>query len=312
MTVLNRYSPSTDIVLECNDSVKFTRKLQDESVRLVITSPPYNIGKSYETRVSIQDYLETQTELIRELIRVLSPDGSICWQVGNYIKGSEVYPLDIYYYPIFKNAGLQLRNRIIWHFGHGLHARKRFSGRYETLLWFTKTDNYVFNLDDIRIPSKYPNKRHFKGSKKGELSGNPLGKNPSDFWEQLQKDFDNGVWEIPNVKANHVEKTEHPCQFPVELVERCVLAMTNETDIVFDPYAGVASTLVAAVKHGRKAIGVDRSKEYIKIGKERLQRLIDGTLETRQMGKPVYAPTGMEKTSNIPAEWLKLERSGYK
>ena len=308
----DQYSANADIILECNDTVEFTKKLQDESIQLIITSPPYNIGKSYETRVSIQEYLSSQSELIEELVRVLDTRGSICWQVGNYVEKSEVFPLDIYYYPIFKDFGLKLRNRIIWHFGHGLHASKRFSGRYETLLWFTKTDDYVFNLDNVRIPSKYPNKRHFKGDKKGELSGNPLGKNPSDFWGRLQEDFDNGLWEIPNVKANHIEKTIHPCQFPVELVERCVLALTNENDTVFDPYAGVASSLIAAAKHERKAFGVDRAEEYIGIGKERLQQFLNGTLETRPIGKPVYEPTGNEKISQIPLEWQQLEGSIYK
>lgn len=312
LILAKQYSADADIVLECNDTVKFTKKIPSESLQLIITSPPYNIGKSYETRVSIQDYLDTQTELIKELVRTLRPNGSLCWQVGNYIEKSEVFPLDIYYYPIFKDAGLKLRNRIIWHFGHGLHASKRFSGRYETMLWFTKTDDYVFNLDEVRVPSKYPNKRHFKGEKKGELSGNPQGKNPSDFWGEIQKEFDNGIWGIPNVKANHIEKTKHPCQFPVELVERCVLAMTNEGDTVFDPYAGVASSLVAAAKHNRKALGVDRSKEYIQIGQERLNKLIEGTLETRPIGKPVYEPTGKEKITQIPIEWLRLERSIYK
>ena len=106
----------------------------------------------------------------------------------------------------------------------GLHCKKRLSGRYETILWFTKSDDYTFNLDPIRVPQKYPNKKYFKGKNKGKLSCNPLGKNPSD------------VWEIPNVKHNHVEKTEHPCQFPVELVDRLVLSLTNEGDVVFDPF----------------------------------------------------------------------------
>jgi adenine-specific DNA-methyltransferase len=308
----NKYMKDADIVLECNDAIKFTQKLKDESVQLIVTSPPYNIGKSYETRVSIKDYLDAQGELIREFVRILKPTGSICWQVGNYVDKSEVFPLDIYYYPLFKEAGLKLRNRIIWHFGHGLHARKRFSGRYETLLWFTKTDDYVFNLDDVRVPSKYPNKRYFKGEKKGELSGNPLGKNPSDFWGQLQEDFDSGIWDIPNVKSNHIEKTTHPCQYPVELIERCVLAMTNKNDIVFDPYAGVASSLIAAVKNGRRAFGVDWVEEYIAIGTNRLKQLIKGTLLTRPMGKPVYEPTGQEKITQVPAEWRQVERSIYK
>lgn len=312
LTILNTYQQDAKIVLECNDTLAFTKKIPDESIQLIITSPPYNIGKSYETRVSIQEYLSGQVELIKELVRILKPSGSICWQVGNYVEKSEVFPLDIYYYPIFKDLGLKLRNRIVWHFGHGLHASKRFSGRYETLLWFTKTDDYTFNLDDVRVPSKYPSKRHFKGEKKGELSGNPLGKNPSDFWEKIQDDFESGVWEIPNVKSNHIEKTEHPCQFPVELVERCVLAMSNKNDVVYDPYAGVASSLIAAVKNDRSALGVDRDQTYINIGTMRLSKLLNGLLETRPIGKPIHQPTGSEKITQVPEEWLILERSIYK
>lgn len=146
--------------------------------------------------------------------------------MGNYVDNGEIIPLDILLYPIFSSFKLKLRNRIVWHFGHGLHASKRFSGRYEVILWFTKTDEYVFNLDNVRVPQKLPNKKHFKGPNKGKLSGHPLGKNPSD------------VWEIPNVKSNHVEKTIHPCQFPVELIERLVLALTDEGDWVFDPFIG--------------------------------------------------------------------------
>ena len=293
-----------EYVYECGETLEFAKSLPKAAAQLIITSPPYNIGKSYETRVSIQEYLKTQQEIIAELVRVLAPRGSLCWQVGNYVNKGEVFPLDIYYYDIFKNFNLKLRNRVIWHFGHGLHASKRFSGRYETLLWFTKTDNYVFNLDNIRIPSKYPSKRHFKGLRKGELSGNPNGKNPSDFWSFLLQEWEAGLWDIPNVKSNHPEKTSHPCQFPVELVERCVLALTNEQDTVFDPYAGVGTTLIAALKHGRKALGVDRCREYVLTGLERIKKLQAGELKTRALGQPVYVPTGREKISQVPAEWL--------
>lgn len=310
-TFMNQYDQKADIVLENNDSLIFTKKIPDQSIQLIVTSPPYNIGKSYETRVSITDYLDSQKELINELVRVLNDNGSICWQVGNYVYKGEVFPLDIFYYSMFKDLGLKLRNRIIWHFGHGLHAQKRFSGRYETLLWFTKTDNYIFNLDEVRIPSTYPNKRYYKGDKKGQLSGNPRGKNPSDFWEFLQDEWCGGVWEIPNVKANHVEKLNHPCQFPVELVERCVLALTNENDIVFDPYAGVASALIAAIKHNRRAYGVDYIHDYIEIGTDRITKLLNNQLPTRPLGRPVYTPTGKEKIVLVPVEWKLFEGSVY-
>ena len=184
---------------------------------------------------------------------MLHPRGSICWQVGNHVQNGEIVPLDIALYPVFREHGLKLRNRVVWHFEHGLHCSKRLSGRYETILWFTKTDDYTFNLDPIRVPSKYPGKKCFKGPKIGQLSGDPLGKNSSD------------VWIFPNVKNNHVEKTVHPCQFPVELAERLVLALTEEGDAVFDPYMGVGSTVIAALKHGRTGYGCDVVQGYVDI-----------------------------------------------
>lgn len=305
MKIENDFSQKSDIVLSLNDASSFLKNVPDNFFKLIITSPPYNIGKSYETKVSIDNYLETQKIIIQELIRTLSNNGSICWQVGNYVLNGEVFPLDIFFYDIFRSQGLKLRNRIIWRFGHGLHANKRFSGRYETILWFTKTDDYTFNLDPVRIPSKYPGKRYYKGDKKGQLSSNPKGKNPSDIWDVLEKDWDSMVWDIPNVKSNHPEKLTHPCQFPVELVERCILALTDEEDCVFDPFAGVASTLIAALKNGRRAFGVDKEKEYVDIGTERIKRYLEGKLKVRELGTPIHQPTGNEKVAQVPKDWKK-------
>jgi len=291
------------IVLHLGDSYDFVRTVPTDTVTLVITSPPYNIGKEYETKVSIEAYLDQQKPVIGELVRVLRDGGSLCWEVGNCIRDSEVFPLDIFYYNLFKNKGLRLRNRIIWHFGHGLHASKRFSGRYETILWFTKGESYVFNLDSVRVPAKYPGKRHFKGANRGKPSGNPLGKNPSDMWEFVAGEWERELWDIPNVKANHPEKTIHPCQFPIELVERCVLALTNEDDWVLDPYCGVGSTLIAGLRHNRRVIGCDREPTYIEIAKERISSFFSGTLKIRPLGKPVYVATGREKVSQTPSEW---------
>ena len=281
--------------------------IEDGKFDLIITSPPYNVGKSYETKTSIEKYLETQEEIINELVRTLSDKGSLCWQVGNYINKGEVFPLDIYYYQIFKKHGLKLRNRIIWHFGHGLHASNRFSGRYETILWFSKTDEYIFNLDNVRVPAKYPGKLHFKGEKKGLPSGNPLGKNPSDIWEIVAKDWETAMWNIPNVKSNHPEKTKHPCQFPIELVERCILALTNEESWVLDPYAGVGSTVIASIKNNRNVIGIEKEKEYCDIAKQRIIDFNEGTLKIRPINKPIHKPSANDKVSQVPKEWLNLE-----
>jgi len=274
-----RLEQDASAVMKPQSNLKFMRTLDDESIDLIVTSPPYNIGKSYEKRSSLEQYVKDQAQVISECVRLLSPTGSICWQVGNHVQKGEIFPLDMVLYHLFKDHGLKLRNRIIWHFEHGLHCQNRLSGRYETILWFTKGDDYTFNLDPIRVPSKYPNKRYYKGPKAGQLSGNPLGKNPGDMWV------------FPNVKNNHVEKTIHPCQFPVELVERLVLSLTNEGDRVFDPYMGVGSTVVGALMHDREGYGCDVSKEYVDVAWERVHALRAGTLQTRPMNKPVYDPT---------------------
>lgn len=266
-------------IMECQDNLSFMHNLPDECMQLIVTSPPYNIGKIYESRSSLDNYVKEQSEVISECVRLLNPRGSLCWQVGNHVHNGEIFPLDTVLYPIFKNYKLQLRNRIIWHFEHGLHCSKRLSGRYETILWFTKTDSYTFNLDPIRVPSKYPGKKYFKGPKAGQLSCNPLGKNPGD------------VWIFPNVKNNHVEKTIHPCQFPVELVERLVLSLSDEGQSVFDPYMGVGSSVIAAIKHGRAGYGCDNVPEYVDIAWDRVNALGASALRTRPMDRPVYDPS---------------------
>ena len=295
------HKPTTDadVILFHGDRLDLMKGLPDKSVKLVVTSPPYNIGKEYEKRKDLDLYLAEQEETIREVIRVLTDDGSICWQVGNHIgKDGEVFPLDALIYAIGKKLGLKLRNRIIWRFGHGLHCTKRFSGRHETIVWFTKGDNYTFNLDPVRVPQKYPGKKNFKKNEKyGTLSGNPLGKNPED------------VWDIPNVKNNHPEKTNHPCQSPIELIERLILSMTNPGDAVLDPYLGVGSAICAAVIHNRKGYGSDIMKEYLEIAEERVKAAANGTLNRRLMGTPVYQPTTNVKLAELPDEFKKARES---
>ena len=153
------------------------------------------------------------------------------------------------------------------------------------------------------MPAKYPGKRHYKGPRVGEPSGNPKGKNPSDVWEVVAADWEREVWDVPNVKANHPEKTEHPCQFPVELVERCVLALTDPDDWVLDPYCGVGSSLLAGLLHGRRVIGAEMMPEYAAAARDRIERLQAGTLPIRPLGRPIHEPTGRERVSRRPEEW---------
>lgn len=299
------------IVVAEGDTAETLKRVPDGTFKLIITSPPYNLGKEYELETELHEYLVRLNPIVDELVRVLNPEGSLCWQVGNYVKHTEVFPLDILFYPFFKRHGLKLRNRVIWHFEHGLHASKRLSGRYETLLWFTKGDRYTFKLDDIRVPSKYPGKTNYKpGKNYGKPSGNPLGKNPSDFWRVLSEDWAGCVWEFPNVKSNHPEKTIHPCQFPIEMVERCVLALTEQDDWVLDPFAGVGSAVLAALKQGRRGMACEKEHRYCQETIKRVGQLYAGTLRYRKLGKPVFQPTGREKVSQIPIEWIEeKERS---
>ncbi|WP_342361273.1 site-specific DNA-methyltransferase [Terrarubrum flagellatum] len=291
------------------DALKALDKVDNNSCRLVITSPPYNIGKEYERdrRRSLEEYVEWLKPIVEKACKKVADDGHLCWQVGNYVNNGEVFPLDYYFYQMITAQGFRLRNRIIWHFNFGLHATKRFSGRYETLLWFTRSEKYHFNLESVRIPQLYPGKRHSKGraGKAGLPSGNPRGKNPSDFWvfdpEEALKN--NAVWELPNVKANHPEKTFHPCQFPSELVERCLLALTEQGDTILDPFVGVGTTVLAAAKHSRSAIGIDQSEKYLKLARKRLSDLRAGRLITRPLGKPVRRPKAGERVATIPTEW---------
>jgi adenine-specific DNA-methyltransferase len=240
------------------DAHETLRSMASGTTRLVLTSPPYNIGKAYEERTALDSYIAGQRLVIEEAARTLVDGGSLCWQVGNYVEDGEVIPLDSLLIPVIRSMGLKIRNRIIWTFGHGQHCRHRLSGRHETIIWATKGDGYVFDLDALRIPQLNPKKRYYRGPKKGELSGHPLGKNPGD------------VWEIGHIKFNHPEKTDHPCQFPELLVERLVSALTLEGDLVIDPFGGSGTTGVVCARLGRPSVLVEIDGAYARIARDRI------------------------------------------
>lgn len=296
-SIAGHYSPDADAVLYHGDRLGLIEEIRasGDKTSLIVTSPPYNVGKEYEDKLDLDTYIEQQRETIAACLDILADNGSICWQVGHYIEDSgvakEAFPLDLVLYPVFKSFGLKLKNRIVWTFGHGLHEKLRLSGRHETILWFVRSDDYVFNLDPIRVPQKYPGKRHFRGDKKGKLSGNPAGKNPGD------------VWDMPNVKSNHVEKTEHPCQFPVGLIQRLVLGLTNPGDLVVDPYVGSGTAVATAVMQGRRAAGADTEQRYLEIAQWRVEQALQGVLPYREMNKPVYKPNPSNRLASLPDEW---------
>src|SRR5207249_2965471 len=208
--VASHFNSKERAVVFQGDCMDLLRQIPDESIQLVVTSPPYNIGKEYENRRHLNQYLEQQRMVIRECVRTLRKSGSICWQVGNYVEDSSIIP---------------------------------------------------------------------------------LGKSPGD------------VWTIPNVKSNHVEKTQHPCQFPVELIERLVLSMTEEDDWVLDPFLGVGTTIIAAMRHNRRGVGAEILPKYVDIALDRIKMADEGTLRIRPMNRPVFDPQDAG-TSLTTAPWL--------
>ena len=283
--ISNKFSKSNRITLHNGDCMRLLKSIPDGVVDLIVTSPPYCMGKSYEKpEDDLRVFFCKHAEILPEMYRVLKDGGSVCWQVGYHVKNNVVSPLDFMVHEAIKACsdrtiaqGLILRNRLIWTFGHGYNAVHRFSGRHEVIMWYTKGTDFRFRLDSVRVPQKYPGKRHYKGEKRGEYSGNPLGKNPSD------------VWDIPNVKANHIEKTEHPCQFPLAIPQRLIKALTNKDDLVLDPFLGSGTTSIAAVLESRKFVGAEAEKKYYDIAHARIKETLAGTIRFRQ-DKPVKAP----------------------
>jgi len=298
LKVQERWRCGNNYTLVRGDCAKLLRKIPARSVNLILTSPPYCIGKSYESNTKAEDFLPALEKILPDLIRVLRFGGSICWQVGYHVTNNVVTPLDVLVCDMMKkHPVMKLRNRIIWTFGHGLHSEDRFSGRHETVLWFTKGKRYRFDLDAVRVLQKYPGKRHYKGEKHGVLSGNPKGKNPSDVWKSSD------VWDIPNVKANHIEKTVHPCQFPIALARRIIAATTKQNGLVLDPFTGAGTTGIAAVSLQRKFVGAEINRRYHRLAVQRIEEALAGKLEYRPDWKPVYEPDIHTPLTTVPKNW---------
>jgi adenine-specific DNA-methyltransferase len=299
--VVARLERDAPLTVYLGDALEMLKLLPDECVDMVVTSPPYCMGKVYEDEKSVEQFEGAHNDILPEVVRITKAGGSICWQVGYHVNEKEIVPLDYIVHSIMQRIeGMTLRNRIVWTFGHGLHSNHRFSGRHEMVLWYTKGDDYHFDLNAVRIPQKYPGKRHYKGDRKGKLSGNPKGKNPAD------------VWDIPNVKAKHIEKTDHPCQFPVGLVDRLIRALTKKNGLVCDPFMGSGSSGVAAVNNGRRFLGVEMSNAYVQIAQDRLEKASQGLAVFRSADIPPRAPKPTEKVSIWPKHFLRQQMKPVK
>lgn len=251
------------IAIYQKDCLQAMKEIPDELIDLTITSPPYNIGKEYEELAELDDYLGWCKDWIEQVHRITVDNGTFWLNIG-YLevegKGLAV-PIS---YLLWDKTPFYLLQEVVWNYSAGVACRKRFSPRNEKLLWFVKDPkSYVFNLDDVRDPDvKYPNQK-----KNGKLRCNPLGKNPSDVW-QISK-------VTSGKKRSSPERTPHPAQFPVALVERMLKSSSNAGDLVLDPFMGSGSTAECALKNDRYVIGFELKSEYIGYAESRINQYIE-------------------------------------
>ena len=247
---------------DCQEGLK---KLMNSGVELdiTITSPPYNIGKEYEKIMPLNEYIELLVDICDNIYKLTKKDGSFLLNVG-YLsvegKGKAV-PIT---YLLWEKIKFFLQQEIVWNYGAGVAGKKFLSPRNEKVLWYIKdSENYTFNLDDIRDPDvKYPNQK-----KNGKLRCNTLGKNPSD------------VWQIAKVTSgtdrSSDERTNHPAQFPEDLIVRMVKGFSNENDLILDPFIGSGTTARTAMLNNRLFLGFEINKNYIEIIGERLNQTLN-------------------------------------
>jgi adenine-specific DNA-methyltransferase len=290
---LKAHRAGSEFVIYNGDCIDLLAEMADGVTDLLLTSPPYFMGKNYDRSYKVDEFYADHRKLAPHINRIIRTEGNVCWQVGYHVQSNSILPLDFAVFEVFReHTDLVLRNRIIWHFGHGTHAKKRFSGRHETLLWYGKGHNSYFDIDSVRVPQKYPGKRHYKGPRRGNFSGNPLGKNPSD------------VWEIPNVKSNHVEKTAHPCQFPIALAQRVIRALSTQNGSVCDPFTGSGTTGIAACLEGRNFLGAETSPEFCEIAESRYRALKAGTLGHRPVERDIWVPGPNDSVARRPEHFV--------
>ena len=246
------------------DILKVLPKIPPESVHLVCTDPPYNLGKNYGRTIDKKDWDEYELftrQWLTECRRILRNDGSIYVFMGvRFI--SKLFL-------IMEEMGFLFNGWITWHYTQGTGRTIGFSPRHEDILYFTKSANYTFNLDDVRIPQKYYRERN-----------NMRGANPGD------------VWNFSHVHYSNPEREDHPTQKPEALVERIVRASSNEYDIVLDPFVGSGTTARVAQVLNRKYIGIDINAEYIELSRKRLEQPFQGfdSIDLRTTRRPRDLP----------------------
>ncbi len=231
------------------DSLDELPTIESASVDLVIADPPYNLGKDYGNNHDIKgfdEYLGFSRKWLNESHRILKPNGTLYVFIG--------FRFISYLYDILdRELGMFFNSWIVWHYTQGMGKTKGFSPRHDDILMFTKSREFVFNLDEVRVPQKYYRERN-----------NMRGANPGD------------VWEFSHVHYCNENRQNHPTQKPEGLIERMVLASSNHGDYVLDPFLGSGTTIRVCQQLGRQGIGIELNPDYVVMAQERLQKEFTG------------------------------------
>ena len=258
---------STDIIYKFGDCRELLKEVPDKSIKLVVTSPPYNIAKNYgkyKDNVTLEKWEELINDVTREVYRILTDDGSFFLNLSPIPYGTdkEILPLPYIGYNIAKQNGFYLRNMITWHFNNMQNCSNRLSGRYENIMWAVKDlKNYIFNLDDVRIPYITQNDKRLTGS----------GRNPTDVWY-----FDR----VNNMTKNKLGLT-HPTIYPIEMIERIIKMSSNPGDTILDPFLGSGTSLVAAKRLDRNGIGFELDVKYKDEIEKRLKTEVEESVQIK-------------------------------
>ena len=240
---------SNEIKIICGDAIQIMQELNSRSVDLIIADPPYNLGKDYgngsDTK-SFEEYIQFTKKWTKEDTRILKETGTIYVFMG-FLFISYLYQI------LEKENSLNFVNWICWHYTQGIGKKKGFSPRHDDILMFTNSENYTFNLDSIRVPQKYYRSRN-----------NMRGANPGD------------VWAFSHIHYCQDNRQDHPTQKPEGLIERMVIASSNESDFVLDPFSGSGTTLRVCQQLNRNCIGLELNEDYVKMTKKRLSEKFTG------------------------------------
>jgi len=243
------------------DCIAGMQRFPPSFIDLTITSPPYNIGKEYEAKLSTPEYLDWCGSWITEIHRITKENGALWLNLG-YISlegRAKAIPLP---YLLWEKIPFYLIQELVWNYGAGVAAKKMLSPRNEKFLWYVKNpDSYTFNLDEIRDPDvKYPNQK-----KNGKLRCNVIGKNPSDVWQVAKV--------TSGASRSSSERAPHPAQFPMDLISRLVKGFSNTSEIILDPFMGSGTTAECAIRDGRFVVGFELREEYCDYIQNRLSRV---------------------------------------